>query len=80
MTGYLSPGNNPLSKLTVRSLVDLGYTVRVENADSYTIPSGRRLRDNHNGGNNKTRRRMYKDTLKDHKTKEYPIVRVYDGE
>jgi hypothetical protein len=80
MTGYLSAGNNPLSKLTVRSLVDLGYTVKVENADSYTIPSGRRLRDKDDVDKRKARRRMYKDSLRDHKKKEYPIIRIFDGE
>jgi hypothetical protein len=30
--------------MTIRSLADLGYVVRPELADPYTIPSGRRLR------------------------------------
>ena len=35
MTGFLNAGNNPLSLLTVRSLVDLGYTVNPAAADPY---------------------------------------------
>ena len=39
MTGYISAPGNPISILTVRSLVDHGYTVNDAAADSYSIPS-----------------------------------------
>jgi hypothetical protein len=37
MTGYLNTGENPLSELTVRSLIDLGYTVDATKADPFFI-------------------------------------------
>ncbi|HYR10424.1 MAG TPA: Ig-like domain-containing protein [Longimicrobium sp.] len=37
MTGYLNSGSNPLSVLTVRSLMDMGYTVNVAAADAYSL-------------------------------------------
>jgi hypothetical protein len=36
MTGFINAGSNPLSKMTVRSLEDLGYTVDTTAADPYT--------------------------------------------
>lgn len=39
MTGYLSGGPNPLSRITVASLADLGYTVNMAAADAYTPPA-----------------------------------------
>ncbi len=39
MTGFLSPGDNPLSRITVASLGDLGYGVDLSAADPYTPPS-----------------------------------------
>jgi hypothetical protein len=39
MTGYIAAANNPLSRLTVASLADLGYTVNMAAADPYT-PTG----------------------------------------
>jgi hypothetical protein len=39
MTGFINRGNNPLSKMTIRSLEDLGYTVDTTAADAYTPPS-----------------------------------------
>jgi hypothetical protein len=50
MTGYLNSGSNPLSQLTARSLIDLGYTVNVAAADAFSASlsmqgtSGTRLR------------------------------------
>ncbi len=38
MTGFASPGTNPMSKFTVLSLADMGYTVNVNTADAYTVP------------------------------------------
>jgi hypothetical protein len=37
MTGYLNDGSNPLSQLTVRSLIDLGYTVDTTKADPFFL-------------------------------------------
>ncbi|MEM1254122.1 MAG: proprotein convertase P-domain-containing protein [Cyanobacteria bacterium P01_H01_bin.21] len=39
MTGFLNLGMNPLSRLTVGSLEDLGYAVNYTAADPYTLPS-----------------------------------------
>ena len=44
MTGFINPGKNPLSIMTIRSLEDLGYTVDTTAADPYTPPSGVNLR------------------------------------
>jgi hypothetical protein len=40
MTGYLNTGSNPLSRVTVGSLADLGYTVDLSRADPYNPPGG----------------------------------------
>lgn len=43
MTGFLNPGvENPLSRVTIQSLADMGYTVDITQADPYTLgnPSG----------------------------------------
>ena len=37
MTGFLNPGSNPLSMVTVSSLVDLGYTVDTTQADPFSL-------------------------------------------
>ena len=74
MTGYIYPGSTPLSKLSVEALEDLGYSVNVDSADPYTIPSGRRrLRTNHKA------HYLYNDSLAFHKKKIYPIV-IVDAE
>jgi len=39
MTGWLNPGSDPLSAMTIASLGDLGYTVDLGQADPYTLPS-----------------------------------------
>ena len=39
MTGFLSPGTNPLSRVTAASLVDMGYKVNVDDAEAYALPS-----------------------------------------
>jgi hypothetical protein len=39
MTGFLNSGANPLSRLTIASLEDLGYSVNYGAADPYTLPS-----------------------------------------
>lgn len=38
MTGYLGAGANPVSRLTIASLADLGYQVTMSAAQSYTLP------------------------------------------
>jgi hypothetical protein len=38
MTGYLNTGTDPLSRLSVASLADLGYQVDVTQADAYSLP------------------------------------------
>lgn len=41
MTGFLNSGvSNPISRIAVGSLADMGYTVNLDAADSYTPPSG----------------------------------------
>jgi Leishmanolysin len=44
MTGFLQPGFNPLSVMSIRSLEDLNYTVNTAAADPYTLPFGVSLR------------------------------------
>jgi hypothetical protein len=45
MTGFLdSPGASPLSRLTIGSLDDLGYTVDYASADAYSMPVGLSIR------------------------------------
>ncbi|NIV14166.1 MAG: hypothetical protein GWN62_23705 [Aliifodinibius sp.] len=39
MTGFLDPGENPLSRMTIGSLEDLGYAVNYNVADPYELPS-----------------------------------------
>jgi hypothetical protein len=39
MTGYLDGGSNPISRMTVASLDDLGYGVDLGAADPYALPS-----------------------------------------
>jgi Leishmanolysin/Cornifin (SPRR) family len=38
MTGFISGQTQPMSRMTVRSLVDLGYQVNVNQADNFAIP------------------------------------------
>jgi hypothetical protein len=38
MTGFVSTPGNPLSRVTVASLADLGYTVDLDAADRYELP------------------------------------------
>lgn len=40
MTGFLNDGFNPLSRLTIASLGDLGYDVDIDAADDYALPGG----------------------------------------
>jgi hypothetical protein len=42
MTGFLDPGTNPLSRVTVASLADMGYTVNLAAADPYTLSAALR--------------------------------------
>ena len=43
MTGFLTGAENPMSKLTIMSLQDIGYTVHPELADDFDLNAGRRL-------------------------------------
>ncbi|MBR9990730.1 MAG: peptidase, partial [Gemmatimonadetes bacterium] len=38
MTGYISGGNNPLSRITIGAMLDLGYQVNFGAADAYLLP------------------------------------------
>lgn len=40
MTGFINAGSNPLSRLTIASLADLGYLVDLGAADAYSLPGG----------------------------------------
>jgi subtilisin-like proprotein convertase family protein len=39
MTGFLNDGPNPLSRLTIAALQDMGYEVSYASADAYVLPS-----------------------------------------
>jgi hypothetical protein len=43
MTGFLNNGANPVSRMTIASLEDLGYEVNYAAADAYTLPSSLEL-------------------------------------
>jgi len=38
MTGFIESASNPLSRITVASLADMGYTVSYADVDAYTLP------------------------------------------
>ena len=38
MTGFVNPGGNPMSRVTIASLQDLGYEVNVDAAQPYQLP------------------------------------------
>jgi hypothetical protein len=40
LTGFVNPGFNPVSRMTIASLADLGYQVTLDTADSYSLPGG----------------------------------------
>ena len=44
MTGFLNAGFNPISRLTIASLQDIGYDVNLAAADAYALPSALQLR------------------------------------
>jgi hypothetical protein len=44
MTGFLSGETQPLSRMTIASLADLGYKVNFEAADKFSLPSHLELR------------------------------------
>jgi len=50
MTGYINPGSNPLSRVTIASMADLGYRVNLNAADAYTPPAGGAIVAGGNGG------------------------------
>ena len=41
MTGFIGPGRNPLSRMTVGTLEDMGYRVNYDAADEYALPTPR---------------------------------------
>ena len=43
MTGFVGPSGNPLSRMTVASLQDLGYVVDLNAAEPYSLPNLRVL-------------------------------------
>ncbi|HYC30711.1 MAG TPA: leishmanolysin-related zinc metalloendopeptidase [Gemmatimonadales bacterium] len=43
MTGFIGPGVNPMSAITLQSLADMGYSVNLSAADSYTLGAALRL-------------------------------------
>ena len=43
MTGFLNPGFNPLSRMTIASLEDLGYTVNYNAAAPFMLPTALQL-------------------------------------
>ncbi len=43
MTGFINAGNNPVSRLTIASMEDLGYEVDISVAEDYILPSGMQL-------------------------------------
>ena len=43
MTGFLNLGVNPMSRVTIASLADLGYEVNIAAADDYRLPSALEL-------------------------------------
>lgn len=43
MTGFLNPALNPISRLTIASLEDLGYVVNYAAADPYVLPTALKL-------------------------------------
>lgn len=45
MTGFLNSGFNPLSRVTIGGIQDLGYQVNYGAADAYSLPAGLRQQD-----------------------------------
>jgi hypothetical protein len=39
MTGFINPGTNPFSRLTVAALKDMGYEINFDAANTYALPS-----------------------------------------
>ena len=46
MTGFINPGQNPLSRITIASLADQGYAVNLAAADAYSLMLTLRAFDN----------------------------------
>jgi Big-like domain-containing protein/leishmanolysin len=46
MTGFIGPGPNPLSRITIASLADQGYSVNLATADAYSFMLSLRAFDN----------------------------------
>ncbi len=54
MTGYVNSGANPLSRITVGSLADLGYQVNLSAADNYAPPGASLVAGGGASGNGRT--------------------------
>ena len=39
MTGFINSGNNPISRLTIAYMEDIGYQVDYSNANNFALPS-----------------------------------------
>ncbi len=50
MTGFVNPGSNPLSLVTIQSMADMGYPVDTGQADSYSLPPSTNVVPNPNAG------------------------------
>ncbi len=44
MTGFVNGSNNPMSRVTIACLEDMGYQVNYAAADGYSLPSGFSIR------------------------------------
>ncbi len=44
MTGYIQGSSDPISRMTLAAFSDLGYTVRMEQAESYQLPTSYELK------------------------------------
>ncbi|MFT3878809.1 MAG: leishmanolysin-related zinc metalloendopeptidase [Gemmatales bacterium] len=51
MTGYIQGSVNPLSRITLGSFIDLGYSIDMTKADTYTKPKGAALQSGTGTGN-----------------------------
>ena len=55
MTGWLNNGSNPLSRVTIASLADLGYHTALAQADAYSLPPSLRAGADSVHGSNSAR-------------------------
>jgi len=43
MTGFINPGINPISRITVASMQDIGYQINYDSAETFILPTSLRL-------------------------------------